>query len=115
MKKRVAIARALVTEPQLLLYDEPTSELDPVMSATITEIIATLREQTAVTTVVVSHDRDLAFAIADHMAVIMDGRIRAVGQVADFKNPADPAISNFLNPAIDLKNPRFRQLENDHE
>ena len=63
MKKRVAIARALVMEPQLLLYDEPTSELDPVMSATITEIIATLREQTAVTSIVVSHDRDLAVAL----------------------------------------------------
>ena len=115
MKKRVAIARALVTEPQLLLYDEPTSELDPVMSATITEIIATLREQTAVTTIVVSHDRDLAIAIADRMAILMDGRIRAIGTAADFKSPADPAIANFLNPTIDLKNPRYRQLENDHE
>jgi phospholipid/cholesterol/gamma-HCH transport system ATP-binding protein len=115
MKKRVAIARALVMEPQLLLYDEPTSELDPVMSATITEIIATLREQTAVTTIVVSHDRDLAVAIADHMAILMDGRIRAVGTAADFKSPADPAIANFLSPTIDLKNPRFKQLENDHE
>ena len=115
MKKRVAIARALVMEPQLLLYDEPTSELDPVMSATITEIIATLREQTAVTTIVVSHDRDLAIAIADHMAILMDGRIRAVGTAAAFKSPADPAIANFLSPTIDLKNPRFKQLENDHE
>ncbi|MFA5057547.1 MAG: ATP-binding cassette domain-containing protein [Opitutaceae bacterium] len=115
MKKRVAIARALVMEPELLLYDEPTSELDPVMSATITEIIATLREQTAVTTIVVSHDRDLALAIADRMAVIMDGRIRATGKPGEFKNPADPAIANFLNPTIDLKHPRFQQLENDHE
>ncbi|MDD2765323.1 MAG: ATP-binding cassette domain-containing protein [Opitutaceae bacterium] len=115
MKKRVAIARALVMEPELLLYDEPTSELDPVMSATITEIIATLREQTAVTTLVVSHDRDLALAIADRMAVIMDGRIHAIGKPGEFKNPADPAIANFLNPTIDLKHPRFQQLENDHE
>ena len=115
MKKRVAIARALVTEPQLLLYDEPTSELDPVMAATISEIIATLREQTAVTTIVVSHDRDLAVAIADRIAILMDGRIRANGTAADFKHPADPAIANFLSPVIDLKNPRFKQLENDHE
>jgi len=115
MKKRVAIARALVMEPQLLLYDEPTSELDPVMSATLTEIIATLREQTAVTSVVVTHDRDLAFAIADRMAFVMEGRIQGVGTRDDFKHPTDPVIANFLNPVIDLKNPRFKQLENSHE
>jgi phospholipid/cholesterol/gamma-HCH transport system ATP-binding protein len=115
MKKRVAIARALVMEPQLLLYDEPTSELDPVMSATLTEIIATLREQTAVTSIVVTHDRDLAFSIADRMAFVMDGRIQGVGTRDDFKNPTDPVIANFLNPVIDLKNPRFKQLENSHE
>ena len=115
MKKRVAIARALVMEPQLLLYDEPTSELDPVMSATLTEIIATLREQNAVTSIVVTHDRDLAFNIADRIAFIMDGRIRGIGKPADFKQPADPVIANFFNPVIDLKNPRFKQLENSHE
>lgn len=115
MKKRVAIARALVMEPELLLYDEPTSELDPVMSATIAEIIATLREQTAVTTIVVTHDRDLALGIADRMAVLMDGRICAVGKPGEFEHPADPRIANFLTPTIDLKNPRFRQLENDNE
>jgi phospholipid/cholesterol/gamma-HCH transport system ATP-binding protein len=115
MKKRVAIARALVMEPQLLLYDEPTSELDPVMSATLTEIIATLREQTAVTSIVVTHDRDLAFNIADRMAFIMDGKLRGVGGPADFKNPTDALIANFLNPVIDVKNPRFKQLENSHE
>jgi phospholipid/cholesterol/gamma-HCH transport system ATP-binding protein len=115
MKKRVAIARALVMEPQLLLYDEPTSELDPVMSATITEIIATMREQTAVTSIVVTHDRDLSFAIADRMAFLMEGRVRGIGQPGDFKQPADPVIANFLNPVIDLKNPRFKQLENSHE
>ena len=115
MKKRVAIARALVMEPQLLLYDEPTSELDPVMSATLTEIIATMREQTAVTSFVVTHDRDLAFNIADRMAFLMDGRIRGLGQPGDFKQPADPVVANFLNPVIDLKNPRFKQLENSNE
>jgi phospholipid/cholesterol/gamma-HCH transport system ATP-binding protein len=115
MKKRVAIARALVMEPQLLLYDEPTSELDPVMSATISEIIATLREQTAVTSIVVTHDRSLSLSIADRIGVIMDGRIRAVGTPADFKDPDDPAIANFLNPVIDVANPRFKQLEQNHE
>jgi phospholipid/cholesterol/gamma-HCH transport system ATP-binding protein len=111
MKKRVAIARALVMEPQLLLYDEPTSELDPVMGATISEIIATLREQTAVTSIVVTHDRDLALSIADRIAILMDGKVRATGTPADFRAPADPQIANFLTPVIDLRNPRFKQLE----
>lgn len=115
MKKRVAIARALVMEPQLLIYDEPTSELDPVMSATISEIIATLREQTAVTSIVVTHDRDLALNIADRISIIMDGRIRATGIAADFRAPADRDIADFLSPVIDLKNPRFKQLEHNHE
>lgn len=115
MKKRVAIARALVMEPQLLLYDEPTSELDPVMSATISEIIATLREQTAVTSIVVTHDAKLALSIADRIAIIMEGRIKAIGKPDDFRHPSDPAIANFLNPVIDLKNPRFKQLETNHE
>ncbi len=115
MKKRVAIARALVMEPQLLLYDEPTSELDPVMSATITEIIATLREQTAVTTIVVTHDRSLALGIADRVAIIMVGQVRATGRPDEFKQPTDPAIANFLNPVIDVKNPRFKQLEHSYE
>jgi phospholipid/cholesterol/gamma-HCH transport system ATP-binding protein len=115
MKRRVAIARALVMEPQLLLYDEPTAELDPILGATITEIIATLRENIAVTSLVVTHDRSLALSIADRVAIIMDGRIRAVGVPEDFKRSTDPLITDFLSPLIDLKHPRFKQLENDHE
>src|SRR5205085_11374422 len=75
MRKRVAIARALVMEPQLMLYAEPTSELDPVMSATISEIIATLREEYRVTTIVVSHDRDLALSIGDRVGILMGGAL----------------------------------------
>lgn len=111
MKKRVAIARALVMEPQLLLYDEPTSELDPVMSATITEIIATLKNEFRVTSVVVSHDRDLALTIADRVAILMKGRLLFVGTPDELKQNRDPAIADFLNPKIDLKNPRYLQLE----
>ncbi|MBX7123737.1 MAG: ATP-binding cassette domain-containing protein [Opitutaceae bacterium] len=111
MKKRVAIARALVMEPQLILYDEPTSELDPLMSATIAEIIATLKEEISVTTVVVSHDRDLALTISDRVALVHQGRLRAVEKPESLKNSSDPVVKAFLNPEIDIRNPRFRQLE----
>ncbi len=112
MKKRVAIARALVMEPQLMLYDEPTSELDPVMSATISEIIASLKEEYHVTTIVVSHDRELALGIADRVGILMDGSLISLGPAADLKNPTDPRVIEFLRPKIDLKNPRFKKLEN---
>jgi phospholipid/cholesterol/gamma-HCH transport system ATP-binding protein len=112
MKKRVAIARALVVEPQLMLYDEPTSELDPVMSATITEIIATLKEQYHVTSIVVTHDRDLALGIADRVGILMGGRLISLGPPSALHHPSDARVADFLNPQIDLKNPRFRQLEN---
>jgi len=115
MKKRVAIARALVMEPQLLVYDEPTAELDPILSATISEIIATLREQIAVTSLVVTHDRALALGIADRIAIIMDGRIRTISTAQELKHNTEPIITDFMNPVIDPKNPRFRKLEPNNE
>ena len=111
MKKRVAIARALVMEPQLMLYDEPTSELDPVMSATISEIIATLKEEYHVTTIVVSHDRDLALGIADRVGILMDGALVSLGPAAELRAPKDPRVAEFLLPKIDLQHPRFKNLE----
>ena len=112
MKKRVAIARGLVMEPQLMLYDEPTSELDPVMAATISEIIATLKDEYRVTSIVVSHDRELALGIADRVGILMGGELVSLGTPADLRTPADPRVAEFLYPKIDLKNPRFKRLEN---
>ncbi len=111
MKKRVAIARALVMEPDLILYDEPTSELDPTMSATISEIIACLKKEVNVTSIVVSHDRDLSLTIADRVGIIMNGEIQAIGTPTEIKNNKDPLITEFLNPKIDLDNPRYKTLE----
>ena len=111
MKKRVAIARGLVMEPQLMLYDEPTSELDPVMSATIAEIIATLKEEYHVTSIVVSHDRELALGIADRVGILMGGELVSLGTPAELRTPRDPRVAEFLNPKIDLKHPRFKKLE----
>jgi len=97
MKKRVAIARALVIEPQLILYDEPTSELDPVSSVLIGNEILELKQRTHVTSLVVSHDRDLAFGIADRIAVMVEGRIVAIGTPDEVKQLNDPLVQNFLN------------------
>lgn len=97
MKKRVAIARALVIEPQLILYDEPTSELDPLSAVVIGEEILALNKRTGVTSLVVSHDRDLAFGIADRIAVINEGEIIAVGVPDEVKRSNHPVIRRFLN------------------
>jgi phospholipid/cholesterol/gamma-HCH transport system ATP-binding protein len=110
MRKRVSIARALVMDPQLLLYDEPTSELDPIMSATISEIIATLRVETGVTSIVVTHDRDLATTIADRVALIHKGKLLAVDTPDSLKKNMDPIIQDFLFPVIDLNSPRYKKL-----
>jgi phospholipid/cholesterol/gamma-HCH transport system ATP-binding protein len=96
MKKRVAIARALVMDPQLILYDEPTSELDPLMAVTVAEEILELRDRIHVTSIAVTHDRDLAFGIADRIAIIDAGRILAVGPPSVIRAIRDPLIQKFL-------------------
>jgi phospholipid/cholesterol/gamma-HCH transport system ATP-binding protein len=100
MTKRVAIARALAVEPQLIFYDEPTSGLDPVSSLEIAKDIVKLNEQIHATSVVVSHDRDLAFGIADRIAVLEDGRMLAIGTPSEIKRNSNPTVQYFLNASI---------------
>ena len=97
MKKRVAIARALVSEPQLILYDEPTSELDPLSAVVIAEEIVHLKDRIGVTSLVVSHDRDLAFGVADRIAVNNEGRILTIGTPDEVKRYPDPLVQQFLH------------------
>jgi phospholipid/cholesterol/gamma-HCH transport system ATP-binding protein len=107
MKKRAAIARALVIEPQLILYDEPTSELDPMSAVIIGEEILNLKKEIHVTSIVVSHDRDLAFGIADRIAVINDGVIVAVGTPDEVRRNRDATVQKFLN--ADLKHEKQQE------
>lgn len=100
MRKRVAIARALAVEPQLILYDEPTSELDPVSSVNIAEDIVRLNGRIGATSVVVSHDRELAFGIAHRIAMLDEGHIIATGTPDEMKANADPRVQQFLNAKI---------------
>ena len=100
MKKRVAIARALVMDPQLILYDEPTSELDPLISVTNGQEIVRMRNRTRATSIVVTHDRDLGFGIADRMALIRNGEILALGSPEEVRASSSPEVQHFLNASF---------------
>ena len=109
MKKRVAIARALVIDPQLILYDEPTSELDPLMTVVIGEEILNLKRRIEVTSVVVSHDRDLAFGVADRIAMMHEGLLIAIGSPDEIKANPDPRIQRFLTADFKLQNHHLQE------
>ena len=101
MRTRVAIARALVTDPQLGHCDEPTSELDPLVALAIGREIVGLNHRTGATIVVVTHDRDLAFGIADRIAFLDGGEIAAIGTPAEMRASRHPLLQLFL--AADFK------------
>jgi phospholipid/cholesterol/gamma-HCH transport system ATP-binding protein len=100
MQKRVAIARALVVEPQLVLFDEPTSELDPLMAVTIGEEILRLNEHTGATSIIVTHDREVAFGTAHRIAMINEGRIIFIGTPQEVQGSADPIIQKFIRAEL---------------
>jgi len=97
MRKRVSLARAISTNPEIVLYDEPTSGLDPVTSAMIDKLILSLRDEIGVTSIVVTHDLDSAFSIADRIAMIHKGVIYAIGTPEEIRNHPDPVVQQFIN------------------
>jgi len=109
MKKRVAVARALMMQPQLLLYDEPTSELDPELAAATAELISAVSAETGLTSIVVTHDRELAHNISRRVALLRDGKVAFQGTPAELEASSDPAVQAFLHPTMDINNPRFRK------
>jgi len=96
MRRRAAIARALTMEPQLILVDEPTAELDPLVALAIGREIVSLNRRTRATTIVVTHDRDLAFGIAHRIAFLVDGKIAAVGTPDALRKTELPLLRDFL-------------------
>jgi phospholipid/cholesterol/gamma-HCH transport system ATP-binding protein len=96
MKKRAGLARAIVLDPAVILYDEPTSGLDPVMAGSINQLVCHTREVTGATQVVVTHDMESAYAIADRIAMLHQGRIIAVGTPDEIRSSKDPVVRQFI-------------------
>lgn len=96
MKKRVALARATILDPQILIYDEPTTGLDPVMISQVDDMIAETQERHKVTSVVISHDMASTFRIAHHIAMLYQGRIIEYGTPDDFKRSQNPEVRKFI-------------------
>jgi phospholipid/cholesterol/gamma-HCH transport system ATP-binding protein len=96
MSKRVGLARALALEPGILLYDEPTSGLDPVVATVIDDLILSMRDKLNVTSVVVSHNMQSVFRIADRIAMIHEGKLIAFGTVDDIKNSDNKVVQQFI-------------------
>ncbi len=96
MKKRVALARAIALSPEILLYDEPTTGLDPITSDVINDLILDMQLKLGVTSVVVTHDMVSAFKVADRIAMLYKGRIIEIGTVEEIKNTHNPFVKQFI-------------------
>ncbi|HWZ92195.1 MAG TPA: ATP-binding cassette domain-containing protein [Polyangiaceae bacterium] len=97
MKKRVAIARALTMSPRYVLFDEPTTSLDPVSARRVDRLIRELSDSLGVTSIVVSHDLTSIFSIADRIVMLYKGRVKLVGAPEDFRQSEDAVIQQFIN------------------
>ena len=97
MRKRVGLARAIALDPDIVFYDEPTSGLDPVVSGIIDKLIKDLSVKLMITSVVVTHDMQSVFEIADRVAMIHKGKVIATGTLDEIKNSADPYVQQFIH------------------
>jgi len=109
MKKRIALARAVADVPRLLLYDEPTTGLDPMNVRRISELILQLRGELGVTSVVVTHDLASAFLVSDRLAMLARGRIVEVANLRDFRHSPVPEVQEFLR-AMPLADPDVEEV-----
>jgi phospholipid/cholesterol/gamma-HCH transport system ATP-binding protein len=102
MRKRVGIARAIARQPKYLLYDEPTTGLDPVTSAIIDQLMIRMREKLGVTSIVVTHDMRSAYTVGSRIALLYHGRVQQVGTVEEIQNTTDPVVRQFIEGEPDL-------------
>jgi phospholipid/cholesterol/gamma-HCH transport system ATP-binding protein len=102
MRKRVGIARAIALRPKYLLYDEPTTGLDPVTSAVINELIQRMQRTLGVTSLVVTHDMKSAYTVASRIAMLHEGTIRQVGTVEEIRRTDDPVVRGFIEGRADF-------------
>ena len=96
MKKRVGLARAICNEPKIILYDEPTTGLDPINSDVINDLILAMQERLKVTSIVVTHDMTSAYKVGNRIAMLYGGQIIGIGTPDEFKNTTDPIIRQFI-------------------
>lgn len=96
MRKRVGLARAIALEPEIVLYDEPTTGLDPLTAESINELIVTMQKRLNVTSVIISHDVESTFQVADQVAMLHEGRIIEVGSPEEFKQSPQEVIQHFI-------------------
>ncbi len=101
-RKRVALARAIAMDPEIILYDEPTTGLDPIRADTINDLIVKLQQELSVTSVVVTHDMTSAFKVADRILMLSQGTFIADGTADDFRYSTDPRVRRFVTGDADL-------------
>ena len=112
MKKRVALARAICIKPQIILYDEPTTGVDPITADSINELIKSLHDKLKVTSVVVTHDMKSAYKVGDRIAMMYQGKIIAEGTPEEIQNTQHPVVHQFINGLA--KGPITETLEQFH-
>ncbi len=107
MRKRVGLARAIALRPKYILYDEPTTGLDPVTSAVIDQLMIRMREKLGVTGIVITHDMRSAYTVGTRIAMLYEGQVRQVGTVDEIRHSSDPVVRQFIEGKATIDDPEL--------